>query len=401
MPAEPQSPPLREVTNELFPTQLQEDADLALDAFRIQFGHWNGQTEMVHGVRAMSHEPSGIFTRSAKGRLVQAWAPARVSDEQIALWRQGMEASLRPSGTTHMNSTLLGAAPIGHCWELPAVGLRLSPPPEGVPQPYMLAADHPMMVRLPVHVCTHPALNGTLGRRQLDWWTHLLNATTFLRCRDATSGKCAWAWERGSSERSGWMEMSYFAPELLDDAAIERAAEAAPPGAVIDDAEYYLRFGGVPDGTIALPRSLEGTLTAADSMSGDHRAALRRACWWISTADQVEPVSRSMAFLALVIGTEAIAKIWSCRPKSSDRFQEFLNGMLPCYSDIQAGAARFSKLRGELAHDGAVFPDDWSEPAEDDDAEERTSYLGISVVCRLACVNWIRSCSALPQVPEL
>lgn len=390
----------REVTAALLPSGVEDDAVVALEALNAQFGVWSGMTAVLDGMRVTEHDPSGLLIRVAADHIEGVWAPEGVTDEQIAGWRDGVAAALKATGVALAHRVLLCAGPIEHRWELSDVGIRLSPLPKGAPRPPVLMADHAAMLQMRVETCAQRSINGTLGARRLEWWTLLLNATTYLRCAHTVRGRSAWAWDRLRDDRSQWLELTYFSPEILDNAAIEAAALQAPAGCWADDAEYYIGFGAATEEhAAALPASLGATLAAAESLTPEHRRDLRRACRLISAADEAAPMSSSLAYVGLASAVETLAKNWRPDLKVMPRFKRFLTDMLPCYRGVEDAAAELYRLRCDLVHDGVVFPDDWIDMSRDDDRREWSASWALARVARLAMVNWLRARAGLPHVP--
>ncbi|MBX3364027.1 MAG: hypothetical protein KF866_04610 [Phycisphaeraceae bacterium] len=389
----------RDVTSALLPPGIAADAEVALEALNAQFGVGGGETAILDGMRVTKHDPSGLLIRVTAGQIEGVWAPEAVTDEQVADWRERMAAALKPAGIALVNRVVLCAGPIEHRWELPEVGVRLSPPPIGAPRPPMLMADHAVMLRVRIETCAQRSINGTFAARKLEWWTLLLNAATYLRCGHTLHRRSAWAWDRHRDDRSKWMDLEYFSPEILDDTAVEAAASQAPSGCWVDDAEYYIGFGAATDHSAVLPASLGATLTAAESLAPEHHRDLRRACRLISAADEAAPMSSSLSYVALVSAVETLAKNWRPKLGATARFKQLLTDMLPCYRDVEDGAAELYRLRCDLVHEGIVFPGDWIGMSHDEDRREWSAHWGLARVARLATVNWLRARAGLPHVP--
>lgn len=389
---------LIDVTEALFGDDLTSDASVAMVAFRHQFGVSSASSIEIDGLRGMRYEPSGLIVRSARGRIQQAWAPKGTDPSLIDRWRQSMEAELKPSGTQEITLTVLCGAPIGHRWDIPEIGLTIFPVPRGSPVPPCSAADHAAMARFSINRRASHSVNAVLASRRLEVLVHLLAATTHLRPRHMTRQRNSWGWARGIDDRSRWVQLTYFSPELVDPDAVERTFTTAPLGPWADDRDYYLHFGAGSEGRALLPESLGQTLAAADGLPAEDAVVLHQALRWMHAADEAASISSSMAFVALISAVEALSGCWNPELGKKQAVAHFFADMLSCYSGVAEVAKDWYRLRCGLVHEARVFPDDWADVVEDDDGEERTALWRASLVMRLATVNWIRARSGIAMV---
>jgi hypothetical protein len=392
----------RDITAMLFPPELLDDPPIATSVFQSQFGVGGSDPVLLGEVAAQEYHPSGLVMRIPGARVESVWAPRSVTDQQIQAWRQHIERMMQPIAECSVSRVMLCGGRIRHRWELLGGRVILFPPPAQAPAAPYLAARHPAMLRLFVKGCIDTGVNGTYAHREFEWWSLLLNATTYLGCSHTIRGHNGWAWDRYRSKRSEWMELEYFSPELLDRAAIEKAKEDAPSGALAPDWDYYVGAGaGDDDHNALLPVSLNETLIAAQQLSPEHRVLLKSACKWIKDADDAGAISMSLSFVALVSAVEVLAKEWAPDDnKASRRFRRFLHAMLPCYRDVADAADGLYHLRCQLVHDGLVFPEDWSGLTGRHELPEVSAHAGMTRIVRQAAINWTRSRSNLPHVPH-
>lgn len=388
----------RDVLHLVFPAGVAGDATVACTALNAQFGRWTGMTAMLDGLRVTQQQPSGLLVRRHEGRVVGLWAPLSVANEQLVQWRAGIERALTVTGTTQATGVLLSAGRIEHRWNLPRSGLRLFSPPAGAPRAPMQIAEHPGLIQMHLETFGNPLVTSRIAGRLMERRTMLLNLATYLRCRDASPGRSAWGRVRGRDDRSRWMDLDYYSPELSDPGAVERASARAPEGRFVDDHEYYVEYGDVCGEAAVLPVSLDETLAAAELIGADNQRDLWRACRWVQAADQTSVVSSSLSFVALASAIETLAKNWMPSLRATVRFKRFLTEMLPCYAKVEHAAAELYRLRCKLVHEGLVFPDDWMETGHDEDITEFSSWWALARVGRLAAVNWLRERAGLPKL---
>jgi hypothetical protein len=318
----------------------------------------------------------------------------------ICDWRTKLEIGLiRSEGVQFSRIVLCGAA-VEHRWELPRSGITLSPVPESAPRPWTAHGEHPAVLRMRFDGCQDAYANATFADRRAEWYVLLLNAVTPSACHEPPWGRSAWAWERTGESASKWLELMYFAPEAYDEALVDRARQDAPPGPLIPDYRYYVRFEATVEHSMAFPASLDDTIAAADALPAEKMAILRRAARWIKAADRAGQDSRSLNFLGILCGIDALARDWSGTGGSRAATQKLFSDLLPCYSEIELAARKIYDLRSALAHGGKVMPEDWIDHPMDTRDNDFTLLMQVSWLCRLVVTNWIRARAGLPLLPQ-
>lgn len=391
----------RDVLRLLFPAAAAEDAAIALEAFDHQFKEMEVSTVEFGDQRARLQRPSGILTRVVDDAICGAWAPQTVTNEDLVSWHAKILAAIAPTAVEAVTHGLLVLGHIRHCWSLPRTRVRLFPAPNGAPRPWGMISEHPAMLEYQVEKRASRLLTSTIVMRRLDWLTLLLNTCTYLRCNHSIRVRYLWTLDQFHDDRSRWVQQHYDSPELHDSKALSEVLVTAPAGEPIDDLEYYLRSGIPDDGAPRLPRSLDETLAAAESLPLAQRAVLRRASRWIRASDESLATSSSLSFVALAGAVECMARDWLPGLGPTARFKRFLKEMLPFYSDMDASAERMYRLRCSLVHEGLVFPDDWLERNMHEEFGESAWLWSLARATRLSAVNWIRSRAGLPHVPHM
>lgn len=387
----------RDVTDALFPGQLRADAGTALKLLHSRYGRWCSATASLDGVVVDQYAPSGLLVRVNRGRIERAWVPTAVGDDTVQEWRAGLEAALAGCGALAFSRPVLCHAPVEHRWELPRAGMVLSPVPAVAPRPGMLWAEHPAMLQMHFEGCNDTHANATRADRRAEWCTLLLNALTLTGCRQTLHGPQAWAWDGSGALASKWAELVYFAPQVYDTRLVEAARGAASAGGFAAAASYYLDRIATANDAMVLPDSLDETLAAAEALPDERKVVLRRAARWIKAGDRAGDESRSLHYVALASGLEALASEWTAQARPVEGFKRLLTDLLP-YPSMEKIAGKLYGLRSALAHGGTVFPDDWIDRPASSEQPELSLLLGMVGACRLVAVNWIRARAGLALV---
>src|SRR5262249_458055 len=137
------------------------------------------------------------------------------------------------------------------------------------------------------------------------------------------------------------------------------------------------------------------------NLSRDHRDQFLRASYWFQHAQEVFPLSRSAAFVALVSAVEALmselqgagrcdACGHSIGPGPTRRFADFVEMYLPRSRVPEPERKRFYSLRSALSHGGKLLRDDhmlWQfEPKR---LGEQTDMRSTWRIVHLVLHNWL------------
>ncbi|MDP2322838.1 MAG: hypothetical protein Q8N51_02285 [Gammaproteobacteria bacterium] len=289
-------------------------------------------------------------------------------------------------------------ARVAHRWDLKDAGVILYPVPAGAPQPPPGHGQYPALLSATFSPRTDIWLRSTDAGRAFEWYSLLLNALTPIGCYSPAVGQHGWTWERKTAVASRWSELSYSIPALYEEGSLEAALAAAPVGHAIEDHAYYVGQNGAVDNALVLPRCLDETIVAANALPEEERKVLRRAAHWIKAGERAGDESRSLNYLALVCGLEALSHYGWKGIGAKKGFSQMMHDLLPCYGEVEASAAYLYKLRCALAHDAAVFADDWQEISMESDTRDIAALNRLTWVCRLVVTNWVRSRRGLPLV---
>jgi hypothetical protein len=247
--------------------------------------------------------------------------------------------------------------------------------------------------------CHDTITNARLANRRAEWCVLILNAVTPICCHEVAWGRHGWAWDRTGATASKWLELTYFAPEILDEPLMERTKTGAPSGPWVPDHDYYIGYAATTDGVLALPASLDETIAAAHQLPDERGSVLRRAARWLKAGDRAGEESRSLHFLAIVCGMESLARDWSPDTGSKAALKKMFTELLPCYREVETAVNRFYSLRSALAHGERVLPEDWIDAPMQTEDHEFALLVQMSWVCRLVVANWIRARSGLALLP--
>ncbi len=162
---------------------------------------------------------------------------------------------------------------------------------------------------------------------------------------------------------------------------------------------YYVPRGLSGNETLEIPENLEDLFDRFFSLPRDAQDRLVRACYWLRHAWEIQHVSRSASYIALVQAIESLLdragevgkECGQPRERITKRFQQFLETFVPGIKQSGAKEA-FYRIRSGLTHGEFLFDNDrfpFLGMIEPKRAGELSLGWQMAQVARAALINWL------------
>ncbi len=166
-----------------------------------------------------------------------------------------------------------------------------------------------------------------------------------------------------------------------------------------DRTNYYALRGLSGSETLEVPENLENLFDRFFSLPLDAQDRFLRACYWLRHSWEVQHVSRSASYIALVQAIESLLgrtnevceKCGQLRHRITKRFQQFLESFVPEIKQSNAREALY-KIRSGLSHGEFLFDNDRFQffgMIEPKGARELSLGWQMGQVARIALINWL------------
>lgn len=337
-------------------------------------------------------------------RLLAIEFGGALQEEDVAAIATRVKSELLETTATQIGREILFTAfPVKGFWQYGDT-FQILPVPASAPTPSFQAADHPCVLELKSP--TSPDLQLRVGRRVRRARELELLLNTFLE---------GWVMSRGVAARHHWVMLHTEEPPPwkygycqegygFEGFSYEGTAFSETVGltemTAVDPSTYYGRYG-IEGRGLEVPADLRGSFDRYFGLSSEEKKKYIRAASWFQCFTRVWHISQSMAYTALISAIETLLPAEEAGPRCAtcgkalrgptDRFVDFVEGILPADQRSRAARREFYRLRSKLAHGGYLLRSDVVpfQSGHPKQWEEMWKSHGVWQIGRLTLRSWL------------